>query len=318
MACDTTRSSNTDDSETSKGSNETSPFLDAYHDNDVLDDHKPHPKAGKSSFRRMVLSVCGVLFFSSGWFVALFFKYSNDAHCSHMEGRPGGDNWLPPGSPLLEIDRSYHEEWFRPWNFTPSVWNEHPSKGRVDDLWAEKLGVHNHFFMIPLDQGANYDLDPRVHVTLKGVEGKYDGFPVNIEAIHQLHCLDALRRKLYMNRPWYKENWEVMAQFGMEEAHTSHCLDMIRQVITCRADLGVLGWKWVKVRGNSLPDFQRRHQCHNFEAVRDWSAAHQMPKNIQKYEANQSPPPDAIWADAELYHGDIPKGAYKPVDHTSD
>lgn len=45
------------------------------------------------------------------------------------------------------------------------------------------------FFLIPTEEGAQYGLDPRFNVVLRNVEGKYDGFPVVIEASHQLHCL---------------------------------------------------------------------------------------------------------------------------------
>lgn len=47
-----------------------------------------------------------------------------------------------------------------------------------------------HFFMIPIDQGAPYGLDPRTNVVFKDMPGPVsEGFPVMLEAIHHLHCL---------------------------------------------------------------------------------------------------------------------------------
>lgn len=104
-----------------------------------------------------------------------------------------------------------------------------------------------------------------------------------------------------MNRDWYAENWEVMAKHGMEEAHTAHCLDLIREALTCRSDIGLMPYRWVNVSGHQFPDFHRPHQCHDFQAARDWSARHAMPRNIGLYLDKQAPPADAIWLEPEFY-----------------
>ncbi|KAH5488601.1 hypothetical protein HBI52_232590 [Parastagonospora nodorum] len=205
---------------------------------------------------------------------------------------------VDPTSPLLQIDRNLSTRWFPAFNWTPDEWNEHPKYGRVDELWAEDMGMKNGFFLIPIEEGAQYSLDPRHNVVLRNVEGKYDGFPVMMEGIHQIHCLDALRRKLFMNRDWYKENWKHMADTELELAHTSHCLRMIREVIMCRADIGLVPWSWDRVDGLS-PDFSRAHRCNNYSAILEFAKGQFMPKPVSAYMENLAPPADAQYLHQE-------------------
>jgi len=95
-----------------------------------------------------------------------------------------------------------------------------------------------------------------------------------------------------MNRDWYKENWKHMADTELELAHTSHCLRMIREVIMCRADIGLVPWAWDRVGGMS-PDFSRAHRCNNYSAMLEFAKGRFMPKPISAYSENLAPPPDA-------------------------
>lgn len=60
-----------------------------------------------------------------------------------------------------------------------------------------------------------------------------------------------------------------------------------------------------QVKGNNLPDFERPHQCVSYASVLDWAQKHAMPEMFQAYEKHQAPPSDAIFADWELFHGDL-------------
>jgi hypothetical protein len=55
---------------------------------------------------------------------------------------------------------------------------------------------------------------------------------------------------------------------------------MLRQVLMCKADVGVLGQVWWKPKGYSHPtaliDFNTKHRCRDYEGVRKWAEAHQM------------------------------------------
>lgn len=53
---------------------------------------------------------------------------------------------------------------------------------------------------------------------------------------------------------------------------TAHCLDTIRQVLMCNVDTAVLGQVWAnKEEPLAFPDFNTRHMCKNYDAVRAWS-----------------------------------------------
>ncbi|SMY27392.1 unnamed protein product [Zymoseptoria tritici ST99CH_1A5] len=289
--------------ERSSDCKESAPFLTSHADDEPLPGfHTPSGKPSRRWYFVAFAIVCLTAVLSS-WTTSLVMsaRYRLDL--------PPEDNDLAADSPLRAIDRTYHTQWFEHWNFTPSAWNEHPSLGRVDDLWHRELGIGNHEFIVPREKGHEYGLDPRINVVMKGVENKYDGFPVQLDVVHQLHCLDALRRKLFMNRDWYMENWEVVSEPAMEFAHTSHCLDMIRQVLTCRSDVSLMPYRWVNTSGNQYPDFHRPHQCHNFKAARDWSAMHALPHPITHYLDKVDPPTDADFADPDFFRASTPSPA---------
>ena len=63
--------------------------------------------------------------------------------------------------------------------------------------------------------------------------------------------------------------------------HVTHCLDILRQQLMCVADVGVLGQVWYQVEGEDHPtpftDFNTKHRCRDYEAIRKWAEAHQAP-----------------------------------------
>lgn len=64
------------------------------------------------------------------------------------------------------------------------------------------------------------------------------------------------------------------------QVHTTHCLDMLRQVLMCNPDVGVLGQVWWQPEGDrptAFVDFNTKHRCRDYEGVRRWAEAHQLP-----------------------------------------
>jgi hypothetical protein len=58
----------------------------------------------------------------------------------------------------------------------------------------------------------------------------------------------------------------------------AHCLDTIRQQLMCQVDIGVLGQVWIHPEApEPYVDFNTKHQCRDFEAVRKWAEERQMP-----------------------------------------
>ncbi|GAD96058.1 hypothetical protein PTT_11356 [Paecilomyces variotii No. 5] len=147
----------------------------------------------------------------------------------------------------------------------------------VDVAW-DALAVQNVPFIIPEDQGERYGLS-KSHVKRRPEAG--GGYPVYLEAMHHLHCLNLLRQTSYWNYEYYlKEgkgpfvNSEPVIKF-----HAGHCLDILRQQLMCKADLSVFGQVWVRDYG-IYPDFDTKHRCKNFEAISDWVKHRQLKKQL--------------------------------------
>lgn len=94
---------------------------------------------------------------------------------------------------------------------------------------------------------------------------------------------DLLRKTLYWNYDYYraqKKGAFVNSEY-IVQIHTTHCLDILRQVLMCNPDMGVLGQVWWQPENESHPqafvDFNTKHRCRNYEAVRAWAEAHQLP-----------------------------------------
>ncbi|KAK8066242.1 hypothetical protein PG997_012989 [Apiospora hydei] len=147
----------------------------------------------------------------------------------------------------------------------------------VDAAW-EALGLDSRAGVIPLSEGPASGLTPH-HVQVSPEHG--GGYFVNVEGLHHLHCLNLLRKGLWYNYEYYRalglhafKNEEPILQL-----HVSHCLDTLRQVLMCNVDTGVLGQVWYDhpEGPQAFPDFQSRHKCKNFDAVRDWAVALQAP-----------------------------------------
>ncbi|MCJ1290036.1 hypothetical protein MMC34_001571 [Xylographa carneopallida] len=149
----------------------------------------------------------------------------------------------------------------------------------VDTAW-KSLGVDYRSAIVPADLAQQAGLSPN-HVQ---VSEKYGGgFPTNVEGLHHLHCLNLLRQSLYYNYDYYHSRGEDA--FKNSDAilrfHVSHCLDILRQQLMCSVDIAVLGqvW-WDKAAPKAYPDFNTRHRCRNFDAVRRWAEARQAPEGV--------------------------------------
>ena len=110
-----------------------------------------------------------------------------------------------------------------------------------------------------------------------------EGYPVNMEGLHQLHCLNLLRQSLHFNYEYYHESGAE--GFNDKERtyqlHVGHCVDMLRETIMCSASTDVMPYLWLNEDGDTIPDFGREKRCRNFDSVRAWVEAHhiRMPEN---------------------------------------
>ncbi|KAJ5158906.1 uncharacterized protein N7500_008557 [Penicillium coprophilum] len=159
----------------------------------------------------------------------------------------------------------------------------------VDAAW-ESLGVNYRSVRIPLEDAEQSGLA----ADQVKINAKYGGgFPANVEGLHHLHCLNLLRQSLYYNYDYYHAKGEgpFTNNDYIVRLHVSHCLDIIRQELMCTVDSGVLGQVWIYPE-NPEPyvDFNTKHRCKNFDAVRRWAEKNQLP---------QDPPADFLQPPSE-------------------
>jgi hypothetical protein len=68
---------------------------------------------------------------------------------------------------------------------------------------------------------------------------KGGGIIVEIEAMHQLHCLNLMRKVIYAD--YYSRPENVPVEFMVSDKmffnHIDHCVDNLRQFIMCKADM---------------------------------------------------------------------------------
>lgn len=68
------------------------------------------------------------------------------------------------------------------------------------------------------------------------------------------------------------------------DALAAHCLDIVRQQLMCTVDIGVLGQVWWQPHDKTVPeafvDFNTKHTCRNYEAVRQWAEERQLPEEV--------------------------------------
>ncbi|APA08545.1 hypothetical protein sscle_04g033150 [Sclerotinia sclerotiorum 1980 UF-70] len=179
-------------------------------------------------------------------------------------------------SPILnDIDTSY-----QPVMFNGSFMKENAFRLKagpeVDEAWGS-LGVHYRSLALPASEAEKSGLTS-AHVQINEKYG--GGFPVNLEGLHHLHCLNLVRQSLYYNYDYYHEKGEgaFVNDDNVVQYHVSHCLDIIRQQLMCQVDTGVLGqvW-WDKSKPQAFVDFNTEHKCKNFDAIRQWAEERQMP-----------------------------------------
>lgn len=99
------------------------------------------------------------------------------------------------------------------------------------------------------------------------------GFMVSMEAPHQLHCLNLLRKASWPKYygpidPSFQDTPEVVRM------HLDHCIEMLRENTMCNADVTMITWDWVQGYKIPYPNFNTRHQCRDFEKVLDWTVEH--------------------------------------------
>ncbi|KAH8880797.1 hypothetical protein GQ53DRAFT_669188, partial [Thozetella sp. PMI_491] len=95
------------------------------------------------------------------------------------------------------------------------------------------------------------------------------GYMASVEATHQMHCLNMLRKASY--REYYKDKEPNFFNHAKHQLHlVDHCIEALRQVIMCNADMHIITYDWVGHVTYPWPDFSINKQCRNYESLMDW------------------------------------------------
>jgi len=179
-------------------------------------------------------------------------------------------------SPVVkEVGLSYHTVQYNGSFFNLNAFRQDAGP-EVDAAW-ESLGVDYRSAWVPAEQAARSGLSPD-QVKIKDKYG--GGYPANVEGLHHLHCLNLLRKSLHYNFEYYHALGKGAFQNDdlILKTHITHCLDILRQQLMCSVDMGMLGqvW-WDRKEPKPFVDFNTKHVCRNFEAVRQWAEEKQLP-----------------------------------------
>ena len=122
------------------------------------------------------------------------------------------------------------------------------------------------------------------------------GYMTSVEVVHQLHCLNLIRKMTHYD--YYKDKaiefrdppHTVRLHVGMCDLSArsicgylrltppkDHCIEITRQNIMCNADAGLMSHHWIEGYPRPYANFNTWHKCRNFEQVLDWAYKHQIP-----------------------------------------
>ncbi|KAI1815966.1 hypothetical protein GGS20DRAFT_275679 [Poronia punctata] len=174
---------------------------------------------------------------------------------------------------------------FYPDDLEETPWRQHNST-KADDIWADYEQADKGFIMIPKSEAQKADIDPSRHAYIDRPDLNMVGYPVLPEAVHQMHCVNLLRKNLYYNvqhsRDTCKPPTCVPAELeGWDIMHIDHCLEIIRHRIACTADLGIVPFIWIGDTGKLTGENKRMHTCGNYDAIKQFvaeNAVRQPPK----------------------------------------
>ncbi|KAF2743005.1 hypothetical protein M011DRAFT_452013 [Sporormia fimetaria CBS 119925] len=186
-------------------------------------------------------------------------------------------------SPLVkEVKPGWRTVQYNGTFFHANVYRQEASP-EVDAAW-EALGTDYRSIVVPESEASKTGLR-RDQVKVSQLYG--GGYPANVEGLHHLHCLNLLRKALRWNYEYYREKKEgafVNSEYVIRY-HVTHCLDIVRQQLMCTTGIGVLGQVWYQPEGEEQPipfvDFSTKHRCRDFEAIRQWAEAHQLPPETE-------------------------------------
>jgi len=127
---------------------------------------------------------------------------------------------------------------------------------------------------------------PQLTVPIPGQPRQYI---VALDVIHELHCVDLIRHRIYSDLYHDSGSNETSAYHAImfQWEHMDHCVDNLRQALMCLPDITRLTLApstahrlLVQVRSTNAEDEPVR-MCRNFEEIREWAQG----RNADKFDS---------------------------------
>jgi len=108
--------------------------------------------------------------------------------------------------------------------------------------------------------------DPDKYVKLPDGWGYGENiYPTHLDHMHQLHCLDYLRKLLH--REYYNKTTDT------DIGHGDHCVRSLFDYLACHPTWEVTNYIWMEKRPRPWPDFVSLRQCRDMQPLLDFDAA---------------------------------------------
>ncbi|KAJ4470469.1 hypothetical protein J3R30DRAFT_1221843 [Lentinula aciculospora] len=139
----------------------------------------------------------------------------------------------------------------------PTMYRDAPSVN-VDEIWRDlyKAGIS----YLTHEEQTNLQL---VGADAKVIAGRPDKL-IQLAVFHDMHCVNKLRQRLHQD--YYTEPSLLLGTW-----HMDHCIDALRQTVMCSGDITPIVWRWDDAKATAMRDASMKHQCRNFNKVKDWA-----------------------------------------------
>ncbi|KAM3517186.1 hypothetical protein NHJ13051_009206 [Beauveria bassiana] len=154
--------------------------------------------------------------------------------------------------------------------FNGSLFKRSPYSGPPTPEMDKTWGRYTEMGSNDARASTSYSLETAVHLE----ETQNIGYMASLGLFHQIHCLNMLRKFIYLE--YYKEKTPDWFSQPYLRAHADHCVDMIREAIMCHGDTSLIVYHWIDGYKDPVPDFSTMHTCRNPEAILSWMQKNQI------------------------------------------
>ncbi|PKY04377.1 hypothetical protein P168DRAFT_236385 [Aspergillus campestris IBT 28561] len=200
-------------------------------------------------------------------------------------------SWWSPILDQIEIPR-YSTQLNGTLFSKPNVSMAREEPGPANDAkWVEFEDILTH--VVSREEILKLGKDPD---TVARFDNKYWGlgenaYMVQLDVMHQIHCLNMLRKAAFADYPGYTPRMDAHDKIWW--IHLGHCTDILLQNIQCNANTEVLTLDWMEDYPRPFPDFSVNRKCRDFNAIVDWHYQNMVDK--EKYNNMPVPQDQHIW-----------------------